>query len=75
MNTDNKNLILAVTLSMLILVLYQLIFHAATPTAEQIAARTPPRMGRLMVHLFQVSILKSCKARKPLLISSMRHGL
>jgi len=38
MKSDNKNLILAVTLSMLILVLYQLYFTPPPPTAEQIAA-------------------------------------
>jgi YidC/Oxa1 family membrane protein insertase len=39
MKSDNKNLILAVTLSMLILVLYQLYFTPPPPTAEQIAAQ------------------------------------
>ena len=39
MKSDNKNLILAVTLSMLILVLYQLYFTPRPPTAEQIAAQ------------------------------------
>lgn len=45
MNTDNKNLILAVTLSMLILVLYQLYFTPPPPTAEQIAAQNAAQNG------------------------------
>lgn len=39
MNSDNKNLILAVSLSMLILIGYQLYFTPPPPTPEQIAAQ------------------------------------
>ena len=39
MNSDNKNLILAVTVSMLILIGYQLYFTPPPPTPEQIAAQ------------------------------------